>query len=99
MKQLIDRIDQFVTHYNHDRKPFVWTATTDSILPSFNDFAQESAEQNTDMVALVNRSLNVYLGQWHGVMRHRSAAATMDQTDIRGLVTTVHRSVMEAASL
>jgi hypothetical protein len=34
-----------------------------------------------------------------GVMRHKSAAATMDQTDIRGLVTTVHRSVMEAASL
>jgi len=39
------------------------------------------------------------LGQWHGVMRPESAAATMDQTDIRGLVTTVHRSVMEAASL
>ena len=37
------------------------------------------------------------LGQWHGVMRHKSAAATMDQTDIRGLVTTLHRSVMEAA--
>jgi len=37
--------------------------------------------------------------QWHGVMRHKSAAATMDQTDIRGLITTVHRSVMEAASL
>jgi hypothetical protein len=35
----------------------------------------------------------------YGVMRHKSGAATMDQTDIRGLVTTVHRSVMEAASL
>jgi hypothetical protein len=33
-----------------------------------------------------------------GVMRHTSAAATMDQTDIRGLATTLHRSVMEAAS-
>jgi len=38
-------------------------------------------------------------GQWHGVMRPKSAAATMDQTDIRGLVTTMHRSVVEAASL
>ena len=38
-------------------------------------------------------------GQVAGVMRHKSAAATMDQTDIRGLATTVHRSVREAASL
>jgi hypothetical protein len=34
-----------------------------------------------------------------GVVRHKSAAATMDQTDIRGLVTAVHLSVVEAASL
>jgi hypothetical protein len=50
------------------------------------------------MVALV-KSINVFIGKRLGVMRHKSAAATMDQTDIRGLVTTVHRSVMEAASL
>jgi hypothetical protein len=31
-------------------------------------------------------------------MRHKSAAATMDKTDIRGLATAVNRSVMEAAS-
>uniref|UniRef100_E6PPH1 Uncharacterized protein n=1 Tax=mine drainage metagenome TaxID=410659 RepID=E6PPH1_9ZZZZ len=54
---------------------------------------------NTDMVALVNRRRASMWIQWHGVMRHKSAAATMDQTDIRGLITTVHRSVMEAASL
>jgi len=40
-----------------------------------------------------------FMASGPGVMRHKSAAATMDQTDIRGLVTTVHRSVMEAASL
>jgi putative transposase len=32
VKQLIHRIDQFVTHYNQDCQPFVWTATADSIL-------------------------------------------------------------------
>ena len=43
--------------------------------------------------------LTLLCGQVAGVMRHKSAAATMDQTDIRGLATTVHRSVREAASL
>lgn len=51
------------------------------------------------MVAPVKGHGIASLVQWHGVMRHKSAAATMDQTDIRGLVTTLHRSVMEAASL
>lgn len=58
-------------------------------------------ERNTTLIwslPVKGHGLNC-LGQWHGVMRHKSAAATMDQTDIRGLVTTVHRSVMEAASL
>jgi putative transposase len=32
VKQLVQRIDQFVTHYNQDCKPFMWTATADSIL-------------------------------------------------------------------
>ena len=49
--------------------------------------------------SLSSRSARVLIGKRSGVMRHKSAAATMDQTDIRGLVTTVHRSVMEAASL
>src|SRR3990167_3630088 len=55
--------------------------------------------QKTDMVAACQGERIELFGQWHGVMRHKSSAATMDQTDIRGLVTTVHRSVMEAASL
>jgi transposase len=32
VKQLVQRIDQFVTHYNQNCKPFMWTATADSIL-------------------------------------------------------------------
>ena len=32
VKQLIQRIDQFVAHYNQDCKPFTWTADADSIL-------------------------------------------------------------------
>jgi putative transposase len=32
VKQMIKRIDHFVAHYNQNCKPFVWTATADSIL-------------------------------------------------------------------
>ena len=32
VKQLVQRIDQFVAHHNATCKPFRWTATTDSIL-------------------------------------------------------------------
>jgi putative transposase len=32
VKQLVDKIDEFVQHYNQHCKPFVWTATADSIL-------------------------------------------------------------------
>lgn len=32
VKQLIKRIDHFVSHYNRDCKPFTWTATAESIL-------------------------------------------------------------------
>ncbi len=32
VKQLLKRIDQFVFHYNENCKPFVWTASADSIL-------------------------------------------------------------------
>jgi len=31
-QQLTKKIDQFVEYYNADTKPFVWTATTDSVL-------------------------------------------------------------------
>jgi len=59
---------------------------------------QRVTRSDTDMVALV-KTLWLLIGKRPGVMRHKSAAATMDQTDIRGLATTVHRSVGEAASL
>ena len=32
VKQLVQRIDRFVTTYNADCRPFKWTATADSIL-------------------------------------------------------------------
>ena len=32
VRQLVDKIEQYVTHYNEHRRPFVWTATADSIL-------------------------------------------------------------------
>ncbi len=32
VKQLVQRIDQFVTHHNTNPQPFQWTATADSIL-------------------------------------------------------------------
>jgi putative transposase len=32
VKQLVQRIDQFVTHHNTNSQPFRWTATADSIL-------------------------------------------------------------------
>jgi len=32
VKQLVQRIDQFVTHHNANSQPFRWTATADSIL-------------------------------------------------------------------
>ena len=32
VKELITKIDAFVQHYNRSSRPFVWTATADSIL-------------------------------------------------------------------
>ena len=32
VKQLVNKIDHFVAHYNQNCKPFTWTATADSIL-------------------------------------------------------------------
>lgn len=32
VKQLVQRIDDFVAHYNDDARPFMWTATSESIL-------------------------------------------------------------------
>jgi putative transposase len=39
-KQLRDRIDQFVQNYNANSKPFMWTATADSILAKLKRFLQ-----------------------------------------------------------
>ena len=32
VKDLVEKIDSFVQHYNRSHRPFVWTATADSIL-------------------------------------------------------------------
>jgi len=32
VEELVDKIDHFATHYNRNCKPFIWTATADSIL-------------------------------------------------------------------
>ena len=32
VKELVQKIDNFVQHYNRKHRPFIWTATTDSIL-------------------------------------------------------------------
>lgn len=48
VKQLVQRIDQFVTHHNASCQPFQWTATADSILEKLHRlFAHVSAGQDT----------------------------------------------------
>jgi DDE superfamily endonuclease len=32
VRQLVEKIEQYVAHYNEHKRPFVWTATADSIL-------------------------------------------------------------------
>jgi transposase len=32
VRQLVNKIEQYVAHYNEHRRPFIWTATADSIL-------------------------------------------------------------------
>jgi putative transposase len=32
VRQLVAKIEHYVAHYNHHQRPFVWTATADSIL-------------------------------------------------------------------
>jgi putative transposase len=32
VKELVEKIDSFVQHYNRSQRPFIWTATADSIL-------------------------------------------------------------------
>jgi putative transposase len=40
VKDLVDKIDHFVQHYNPGAKPFVWTATADSILGKLERLCQ-----------------------------------------------------------
>lgn len=56
-------------------------------------------DRTPDMVVSVKVRQKSFLQVAWGDAAQVCAAATMDQTDIRGLVTTVHRSVVEAASL
>jgi transposase len=40
VRELINKIDQFVTHYNAHNRPFVWTATADSIIAKVDRLAK-----------------------------------------------------------
>lgn len=40
VKELVDKIDHFVRHYNPGAEPFVWTATADSILAKLERLCQ-----------------------------------------------------------
>ena len=40
VKELVEKIEQFVEHYNVNSKPFVWTATADSILQKVERLCQ-----------------------------------------------------------
>ena len=41
LQQLIAKIDHFVAHHNQNCKPFVWTATADSILAKLQRLCQQ----------------------------------------------------------
>ena len=47
VKDLTSKIDRFVTNYNQSCKPFVWTATADSILTNSPGYAGELTGQDT----------------------------------------------------
>jgi hypothetical protein len=40
VKDLIEKIDSFVQHYNRSHRPFVWTATADPAWQRSLDFVQ-----------------------------------------------------------
>jgi putative transposase len=42
VKELVRKIDHFVSHYNKHCQPFLWTATADSILAQRKDLPHES---------------------------------------------------------
>src|SRR5277367_6506292 len=47
VNQLITQINDFVTHYNSKHRPFIWTATADSILGKLAAFVKLLTGQNT----------------------------------------------------
>ena len=44
VNDLVKKIDQFVEHYNTNTKPFVWTATADSIFEKIKRLCQGISE-------------------------------------------------------
>ena len=44
VKELVAKIDRFVAHYNQNCKPFIWTATADSILAKLNRLCERISE-------------------------------------------------------
>jgi len=44
VKELVSKIDQFVKHHNSSTKPFIWTATADSILDKIKRLCQAISE-------------------------------------------------------
>jgi transposase len=40
VRELIKKIDEFIIHYNAHKRPFVWTATADSIIPKVERLAK-----------------------------------------------------------
>jgi putative transposase len=40
VRELVKKIDEFVTHYNAHNRPFVWTATADSIIAKVERLAK-----------------------------------------------------------
>jgi transposase len=47
VRDLIQKIDNYVTYYNTHKRPFVWTATADSILAKLSDFVKLLMGHNT----------------------------------------------------
>ncbi|HYE35677.1 MAG TPA: IS630 family transposase, partial [Methylocaldum sp.] len=40
VRDLVNKIDHFISHYNQSCRPFVWTATADSILAKLQRLCQ-----------------------------------------------------------
>ena len=47
VKEMMTKIDHFVEHHNTHSRPFVWTATAESIHAEVQDFVHVSPGQHT----------------------------------------------------